>query len=259
MYKVLPLALALSFGALSPAIAAPPFYSSVTSNDIDYIRTSDPSALICLRLLGRDRREMPHKSRSRLFADDVFVFEARYTDGRRLEFWADPRFRSETKALDTVHPVARSVGRLPTPMRTKLDHVVVNTGNHTANSEDQGRFFVVYDRNVKKRLGTHDLDETVFHESVHATLDIPHAKSRRWRQAQQSDKGFATGYAAENPGQEDLAETALIAYTLMTHPARLPPSVKRYMEQTIPDRLAALRHILPRNKAPAGPAQRLCK
>lgn len=245
--------------AATAAGAEPPFYSSVTSNDIDYIRKSDPSALVCLDYLGRDRREMPSKIRTGLFADDTYIFEARFTDGRRLPLWADPAFSSEEAALAILHPLAEAIGRLPTAMRAMLDHVTLNKGDHAAHAEDRGRFFTVYDENVGKRIRTHDLSEAVFHESVHATLDVPHASSARWRAAQASDPGFATGYAAENPEREDLAETALLAFAYFTHPSRLPPSVKRHLETQTPDRLAALRRILPTDMAPPGPAKSLCK
>lgn len=254
--KIVP-ALLFSF-AVSPLSAEPLFYSSVNSNDIDYIRVGDPTALDCITLQMRDRREMPGKNNDVLFADNVFVFEAQFTDGRRLEFWAHPDFRSEQRALDTVFEVAKSVGRLPTSMRQRLDHVVINTGDFTANAEDRGRFFMVYEENVTKRLATHDLDETVFHESVHATLDIPHSESEAWRSAQRRDGAFITGYGAKNPEREDMAETALIAYTMFKYPGRLHSDIERRVKATIPVRLEILRKIVPLETAPAGPAARYC-
>jgi len=245
--------IALIFTLAGTGVQAEPLFpNSVVSNDLEFIKVSDPSALASLALVGRDRREMPGKATPGLFSDNVFIFEASYSDGAVLEFWAHRRFKSEARALKTVAPVACAVGRLPIKMRQHLDHVVLHTGDHTAHAEDLGRFFMIYEKNVAKRLRTHDLDETVFHESVHATLDVPHAKSRAWRRAQQRDQAVLTAYAAEHPKGEDLAETALFAYTHFKTPGRLPDGVTAAMTQLVPARLKVLEKILPLKTARDG-------
>jgi hypothetical protein len=233
---------ASGFGAL----ADPLFYSSVTSNDIDYIRKSDPDALGCVVSKGRARLEMPDKRRNALFGDGVFVFEARYLDGARVELWAHADFGSERKASKTVKAVATAVGRLPAFMRQKLNHVVVHKGDETAFAESESNFFVVYSQNVAKRISTHDLEETVFHESVHATLDQKHAGKSAWKRAQRKDNTFITGYGAEEPQKEDFAETMLLAYTLIKYPGRLPAKVEHAVRERIPNRLAYVAGLLER-------------
>ncbi len=238
------LAAALCVG--QPAQAEPLFYSSVTSNDIDYITRADASALACVTYQGTARREMPDRRREVLFADGVHVFEARYRDGKHLELWAHPDFDDRSAAARTVAPVAEAIGRLPAFMRLRLNHVVLHVGpeEQTAFAEDAGRFFVLYSGNVARRIADNDLEETVFHEAVHATLDIPHATARAWRRAQARDGAFLTGYAAERPDKEDLAETMLIAFTALRHPARLPPEVLRAVQEKTPNRLAYIARLL---------------
>ncbi|SMX27610.1 hypothetical protein TRP8649_01716 [Pelagimonas phthalicica] len=229
----------------NPANAKPLFENSVVSNDLEFIKTSDPSLLACLKQpIGRERREMPDKRSNQLFADGVMVYEARYLDGKRLELLAHPDFKHPKAAQAIAYPVAKAIGRLPTSMRAKLSHVVLHKGDHTAFGEDRGRFFVLYSQNVKKRLSTHDLDETVFHESVHATLDHPHAVSGKWRKAQRKDRTFLTRYAERNPGKEDLAETALFAYALQYHPGRLPSNIERAVQTMVPNRLKVIGPLL---------------
>ncbi len=224
----------------APAFAEPLFPNSVVSNDLDFIRPEDPTLLGCLAHRGRARAEMPSKGRQGLFLDDVHVLRAEYADQTGLDFYVDPGVGNARAALKAARPVAEAVGRLPGPMRGALSHVVVNTGDFTANAEDQGRFFVVYTENVKKRLRTRDLDETVFHEAVHATLDIPHARSAAWRTAQRKDRAFLTAYGAERPKQEDMAETALFVFAMHTHPGRLPAQVEAAVKQKVPHRYAYL-------------------
>jgi len=135
-------------------------------------------------------------------------------------------------------------------MRSKLDHVVIHKGDETAFGEADGHFFVLYSDNIRTRIRNHDLEETVFHESVHATLDIPFANSRKWRKAQKADGQFVTEYAKRNPAKEDLAETALFAYTYFQHPARLSPELQSKLEQQIPNRLKVLEGLF-------GPSQNM--
>ena len=238
MKKLLTIA-AMTLAASSVA-AQPLFPNSVVSNDIDFITTDDHSAFYCLHYLGTDRREMPDKRHDELFADGVHVFEALFTDGTVIEITAHPDFGTEARAADVAAKLTGPLGRLPTFMREKLGHVVLQKGDETAFAESRGRFFTVYDENMSKRIGTHDLEETVFHESVHAAMDVPVATDPEWLAAQSDDAAFVTEYAASLPEREDLAETALFAYAFFRHPERLDDQLLRDIKQTIPNRLAYL-------------------
>ena len=236
MYRVFCF-LMLAFLAL-PAHAKTLFYSSVTSNDIDYIKTSDKSAFSCLGYVGRTRAEMPDKRGGPLFADGVYAFRASYSDGTQVSFFAHPDFGSQKAARAVADPVAKAVGKLPTLMRRKLSHVVLHRGDRTAFAESEGHFFVMYSSNIRDRISTRDLEETVFHESVHATLDAQYLRTSAWKKAQRADRAYLTGYAKENPKKEDMAEHALIAWAMIQHPGRLPAEVEAAARTRIPARLA---------------------
>lgn len=227
-----------ALGLAGPAAADPLFPNSVTSNDLDFIREDDPGAAFCLRLDTRAQAEMPDKRNDILFVADVRQFSAHYADGPIVGLWVHPAIAAEDEARTLASAVAAAVAKLPTGMRALLGHVVIHAGDETAFAEDLGRFFVLYADNIRARLSTHDLQETVFHESVHATLDVPHADSPGWRAAQSADGAFVTAYAADNPEGEDMAESALFAWAMLTHPGRLPPEVAAGVAARIPNRLA---------------------
>jgi len=237
------LAFALVLGT-SHAVAEPLFPNSVVSNDLEFITTSDPHVFRCIAYSGTDRMEMPDKRGGPLMADGVHVFEARFGDGTNVGVWVHPRVGNRAQAEALAKKIGPALGRQPTVMRKKLSHVVIHRGDETAFAEDQGRFFVMYDRNIDRRLSTNDLEETIFHESVHATLDVPHASSRAWRQAQRKDGDFVTRYARDNPNQEDMAESALFAWALLRHPGRLPADVEARVRKVMPARLAVLNELL---------------
>lgn len=244
------LAPVLSALLFSPVLstAEPLFPNSVVSNNIDFIKTSDPSAFHCLGYLGQSRKEMPDKRGGALMADGVYVFEARFRDGARVGIWVHPDMGSQKAAARVAGQLSGPLGRLPSFMRMKLDHVVIHKGDETAFAEDRGHFFVLYDQNMAKRIRTHDLEETVFHESVHATLDHAIAAQRAWKKAQRRDGGFVTTYAANHPGKEDLAETALFAMTYFLHPERLPADVRAKLAQLVPNRLEFLSELFGADK-----------
>jgi len=224
----------------SAALAAPLYPNSVVSNDHEFIATSDESAFACLSFEGRREAEMPDKRTDRLMVRNAFIFTARYTDGTTVGLWAHAEFKSQEKAMQSVAPVAEAVGKLPTFMRSTLDHVVVHRGDETAFGESEGHFFVLYSDNIKTRIRNHDLEETVFHESVHATLDSRYARSKAWLAAQKADGDFITKYAQRLPKKEDLAESALFAWTMIMHPGRLPTNVEARARDIMPNRLSFL-------------------
>jgi len=126
-----------------------------------------------------------------------------------------------------------------------LDHVVINNGDNTAFAETQGHFFVLYSENMDNRISTHDLEETVFHESVHASIQDIYENDTAWTNAQAADPSFVTEYAQSYPGLEDMPETALFAYAMITHPGRLSADIEEWLNENIPHRLAFFSSIYP--------------
>lgn len=236
------------FGAA--AHAEPLFKNSVASNDLDFITEDDPHAFHCVEFSGRDRREMPDKRGGDLFADDAFVFTARFKDGTDVGIWVHPDFETLDDARAHVEMITEPLGKLPTMMRRKLSHVVLHKGDETAFAEDQGHFFILYSENMETRVRNRDIEETVFHESVHATLDAEYLNSAAWTGAQEADSAFITNYAEQKPDKEDMAESALFARAVLWHPGRLPPEIEQKVTELIPNRLAFFRTIFGEN----GPA-----
>lgn len=218
------------------------FKNSVVANDLDFIRMDDPSTPFKLTSTGSARKEMPDKRSDDLFLDDVLTYQITYENGSSVALWASPALGPAASKRYANH-VGNALAKLPEELRRKLSHVVLHDGNETAFAEEVGRFFVIYSENIDRRLATHDLEETVFHETIHATLEAVHAKSPAWIRAQKSDPGFMTEYAAKLPEKEDLPESALFAYTLWKSPGRLPKAVERAVRETMPNRLVYLSRL----------------
>lgn len=221
------------------------FRSSVVGTDFDYITDDDPSTFLCLEYKGEGEREMPDKSGPGPLRRPAQNFVAYFEDGTRVEMAIDADFETEENARAEAMRYVHRLGKLPTSLRRGVERIVVHEGHEETTAFSDRGLIVLYSDNATKRISTHDLEETLFHESVHAAWDIPHADSPEWREAQESDGRFVTDYARKNPDGEDLAESALFAYALLHHPERIPRSAASRIRKAIPARIAFVERLLP--------------
>ena len=222
---------------------APLFPNSVVSNDIDFILETDPDVFESLVFLGLADKEMPSSISNELFDEGTFVFEARFSDGGSIEIWCHSSFLTQANAQEYADKLAPRLGKQPSIHRNNIDHVVVHNGNAGAFAEIEGQFFVLYSENMDARISTNDLEETVFHESVHAAYQFMFQNDPAWINAQALDPAFVTEYAEENPQLEDMAESALFAYTFLQYPGRLDSDIEEWLITNNPNRIEFFRMI----------------
>ncbi len=231
----------------APAGDEPPYTSSVVGTDFDFILETDPDTFVRLEDKGPGPAEMPDKSdRSAPLVQQAFLFVAHFNDGTRVNLAIDADFKTQDDARKEALRYTPRLGKLPTALRRGVDRVVVHEGGEDVTAFSDVGLIVLYADNATKRIGTHDLEETVFHESVHAAWDTAHASSAEWLDAQKKDGGFVTDYARKNPTGEDLAESALFAYALIHHPKRIPKKEAARIKRAIPNRIAFVEKLLPK-------------
>jgi hypothetical protein len=63
-----------------------------------------------------------------------------------------------------------------------------------------------------------------------------------WNNAKALDNAYITHYAMKND-QEDFAESALFAYTIVYHPERFPAADREKIEKQIPNRIAFFKNV----------------
>lgn len=244
-------ALLLLLLAFTPASAddRPPYRSSVVGTDFDFITEAEPDTFVRLEDKGQGPAEMPDKSdRSASLVQQAFLFVAHFNDGTRVNLAIDPDFKTRDGARTEALRYAPRLGKLPTALRRGVARVVIHKGGENVTAFSDVGLIVLYSDNTTKRIGTHDLEETVFHESVHAAWDKPHAMSEEWKDAQRKDGGLVTDYARKNPKGEDLAESALFAYALIHHPDRIPKEEAAKIAGAIPHRIAFVEKLLPKGR-----------
>jgi hypothetical protein len=243
---------------------APLYRSSVVGTDFDFITESDPSAFERIEYVEFKEFEMPDKRRTgEPLIQNAHVFDSYFTDGTKIRIALDKAFGSRQAAEQDVMRYTPRLGKLPSLYRQNLSHVVVHKGgaDTTAFAEDKGHFFVIYSDNATKRIGTHDLEETFFHEGTHASIQARYLGGSAWDNAKRLDNAYITNYA-KTKDQEDFAESALFAYTLIYHPERFPADERAKIEKQIPNRIAFFRSVYtglptpPTSPPPSAPSDR---
>jgi hypothetical protein len=244
------IAAALLLAASTSRAEEEPLYkSSVVGTDYDYILDTDPDMFVELTSKGKGNAEMPDKSDdSADLIQPAFLFASSFRDGTSVDIAIDIEFGTEEQARIEALRYTPRLGKLPTALRRGVSRLVVHKGGEDTTAFSDVGLIVVYADNATKRIGTHDLEETVFHESVHAAWDKEHAASAGWLEAQKKDGRFVTEYAGKNPKGEDLAESALFAYTLLHHPERIPKDAAEKIRRAIPARIAFVGTLLPAGK-----------
>ena len=225
--------------------AAPLYRSSVVGTDFDFISEADPSTFDRLEYDGLKEFEMPDKrGTGKPLVQNAYLFIAHFTDGTRIGVALDEQFGSRQAAEQDALRYTTRLGKLPPLYRQKLRHIVVHKGGDetTSFAEDKGHFFTVYSGNATKRIGTHDLEETLFHEATHASIQEDYLASAAWSDAKARDSAYITDYA-KTEDQEDFAESALFAYTLIYHPERIPEADRAKIERQIPNRIAFFKRV----------------
>jgi hypothetical protein len=223
----------------------PPF-SWTKDTVFDIIRTSDESTFVCLEYVGRHDRRIWDKRVNGEPVVNAFLFVARYSDGSNIEIGINPEFEPLEKAKAEALRFAHPLGQLPTLLRAGIRRFSVHMGNkgfHAGTGH-----IVVYSGGADERVSYNHLEESLFHEAVHASLDAGHRLSDGWKRAQASDGRFLTSYGARRPEREDLAETALFAFAILHHPDRFPPADTKATMRAVPHRFAYIKELFPPGK-----------
>jgi hypothetical protein len=236
-------AAALGLGLVAHGAGAAPPFGDTAGTVFDIIRVDDPGTFSCLEDLGRGARQIWDKRVDGEPVVNAHLFMARYSDGTNIEIAINPEFGREEAQAQALR-FAEPLGRLPTLLREGIGKFSLHDGDegfHAGTGQ-----IVFYDDLATYRESYDHLEESLFHEAVHASLDDAHRLAPDWLAAQAADGGFLTDYGEGSPEREDLAETALFAFAILHHPGRLPPVDTQDTLAAVPNRIAYIeKHLFP--------------
>ena len=201
------------------------------------IEPGDPSSLRSVVYAGRGMREVFDRRVDRWVTVDAYLFDAQYS-GLTLEFQVNPEFGSVEAARREVDTYAAAIGRLPPFMLTGAREVEINDGVELFGGNQHNGSFLIHSGQGRIYIDDGFLEEVLFHEAAHVSLDSVHAAAAGWTAAQTADGGvFVSTYGRDNPHREDIAESILPHFAVRRRPERLSSADRVAILAAIPSRL----------------------
>ena len=196
------------------------FKKGTTFVDSDIIKKSDPSNFKDIvfvekeKLLDFDKRTFKNRKTSWKKTNfSVFVFKASFENTVDILIKVNDEFKDLKKAEKQAIKFGKIFGQMPAFLRKKVKHLIIHKGNP---SWAGGNGYAIIHTNTFINENKNYIEESMFHELVHASLDWHWGKKSieedKWLNAISADKYYVSNYAWENPKQEDLAETVLWWY-----------------------------------------------
>jgi hypothetical protein len=221
-----------------PVFAQPP-YSGTVFLDSGILNADDPSTLVQVTAAGVGSRQMFDRRANNgvgaFIAVDALLFNAFYTDGETIEIQVNPEFEASDAELK-ANFYGQTIGQLPALLRIDVQTVWIHNGDKAFGGGNNN--ILIHTESP----GYHGewLEETIYHEACHTSLDSRLANSAQWLNAQSLDGEFISTYARDNPTREDVAESCLVHFALRNYPDRIPAATRSLIESTIPNRLTVL-------------------
>ena len=224
----------LVFLAASSALAQP--FQGTAFITPDLLTAADPTGLQSVTYTGRGERVIFDRRVDAWITVNAYLFNARIR-GRDIEFQVNPEFGSEAAARAEVDVFAPAFGRLPAVLLSRAEKVHLNAGDGLFGGNWDDRSFLIHAGYGRGVLRDGFLEEVLFHEGAHVSLDGVHASAPGWRAAQQADGGFISNYAQDYPDREDVAESVVPYFAVRYRPGRLSRRQRESIEAAIPNRL----------------------
>jgi hypothetical protein len=161
---------------------------------------------------NREDRKIYDRRIDRWEVKETFVFNALYLQGHNIQFQINIEFKTQAEAREIALKYARPLGRLPKVLQDGILNVSIHKGDEDFGGA--GRNLVIHDRRGDLYAQQGVLEEVLFHEATHASLDSVHSSSESWQLAQKRDNQFISKYAATHPKREDFAESLLMHFAL---------------------------------------------
>ena len=211
-----------------------PPYDGTAYISPDVITSSDPSALRSVTYAGRGERWIYDRRPDTVIKVNAYLFDVSYAWGT-MEFQVNPEFGSREAARSEVDAYAAPLGRVPAFMMKDAEVAEINAGDGLF-SGGTGTFGI-HTGHGQELIDAGYLEEVLFHEAAHVSLDAEHAPAAAWVAAQEADGVFISTYAEEHPQGEDVAETIVAWFALRHLPERIGQADQAAIAYAIPNRL----------------------
>ena len=216
-------------------IKSPPFYGTIFIHS-EIINDSDPSCFRDLNYLGQEIRTMFDRRVDDWIDNEAYCFPANYNDGLVIEVQVNSEFENQQLAKKFAEKYAFLIGKLPNELRKDVQTVWIHKGMKPFGGGNNN-ILIHTDWSEQNYEPQGIIEETLFHEACHTSLDLFHAKNSLWKNAQNLDSIFISEYARDNPIREDIAESYLPYFAIRYRRDRLPEELIKKIENAMPNRI----------------------
>lgn len=203
----------------------------------DVITPESPSDFVEVTFMGLEDKETFDRRVTEFVTNPSHVFTATFRcSPEPVDVIVNAEFTQE-QALQKAQRFAQLLGQMPVGLRGLVREIWVHDGNEAAGGGNDS--ILVHSAYADDNV---DFIEEVFaHEGAHTSLDYDSGgvvNQRLWAEAVASDGQFISGYAAEFPDREDIAESygAFLIWALHRDQGLFPESAAG-IEALIPARL----------------------
>lgn len=201
----------------------------------DIITENDPSDFVNMTYLGKGTRVMYDRRVGNWIEIEAFLFNAYYSNGDIIEIQVNPEFQSIEKAHLEAIRFANPIGQLPSFLRERVSTVWIHKGDNPFGGGNNN--ILIHTEQADKYIRDGILEETLFHEATHTSIDPIYSENKEWLKAQRNDGQFISSYAKEVPNREDLAESLLPYFALKYRSDRLSQEMINTISNTMPHRI----------------------
>ncbi len=213
----------------------PPYHGTIFL-DPNIITNLDKSSLEKIKFFGKEERVMFDRRYDDWINVIPFIFRAYFSDNLTIEVQVNPEFGTLKDAENVALKYCMPVGQLPTSLRLNVETIWIHRGMKAFGGGNQN--ILIHTDWSEMHYETQGiLEETLFHEATHTSLDGIFSKDGNWINAQKEDCNFISTYALENPEREDVAESFLPFFAIKFFPNRISASMKKTIIETMPARI----------------------
>ena len=203
----------------------------------DTVTSADFSTFQSMTYRGRGVRNVFDRRQNRFVNTSVYLFDARFFRGNRIEVQVNVEFGNRFAAQSEATFYATAVGRIPAGLRRDVRSMTIHKGNFPFGGGNNN--LLIHTGSIAQGyIRNGQLEEVLIHEAVHTSLDARVYGDPAFYAAQRRDNAFISDHARNNPNQEDVAESYLAYLQARFRSIRVPDSYLQTIERTTPNRIA---------------------
>jgi hypothetical protein len=194
---------------------APPYRGTVFANP-NIITKECPSRLLSMGEPSKGTRTFFDRRTGRFSETAVHIFKAKFEAGRQIEICVNGEFTDPGQVRSLARKYAGEIGRLPVCLCERIETVIIHDGKCLFGGGNANVMIHLKQAEEYEKGGF--LEEALFHEAVHTSIDEALSGDRKWSSGIASARTFISDYAKAHPAREDAAESLLLYFGMKFRP-----------------------------------------